>query len=375
MDHLQNPLARTICMKNQFRYVQARPFIYEEDIVAITEVLHSLHLEEGEYVKAFEQKLSEYYHKKFTCVTVNGFAAIHLALIAINISKGDEVIIPAYTCPALLYPIQLVGAKAVYADIASNSFNISADKIERVMTKKTRSIIWPHMFGFPAHMDIDLKWKSLVIEDVAQAMGGSLNGKTLGSLTDISISSFYATKNTTAGDGGAVSINSKKMFDAITEQRYYGGKLKLKPGKQYYNYKMTNLNAALGLSQINHVGDMINLRKKIAAWYDERLGRYPHIHLKFDNKEQSCYHKYPVLFPSRRTRDQFKDELRKLGVNCGYGVLEGLHMIKNSGRAASLENTDAYLKKILCLPIYPGLNEDDIDSIVQRFEQVYKKVF
>lgn len=361
-------------MKESARYVQARPFLYEEDIASVNEVLRSGHLEEGSYVKAFEERISEYQSKKYTCVTMNGFSAIHLSLIAMNVGRGDEVIIPAYTCPALLYPIRLTGAKPVFADIAPNSFNLSKETIESMMSKKTKCVIWPHMFGFPADMENIGKWKKMVIEDVAQAMGGSLNGKKLGSLTDICVSSFYASKNTTAGDGGAVSTNSKRIYEAVFEYRYYGGKKKLKDG-QYYNYKMTNLNAGLGLSQMNNVDRLTAERVKIAGWYDQRMKQYGGtMHIDFHNKQQSCYHKYPVLFPSAKMRDRFRDELRKEGVNCGYGVLEGLHRIKGTARFGSLKQTDSYLKRILCLPIYPGLTEEDIDVIMSRFAKVYKSI-
>jgi dTDP-4-amino-4,6-dideoxygalactose transaminase len=362
-------------MSSRHRYVQAKPFLYEKDISAVNEVMQSLHLEEGEVVKAFEEKISEYYSKKFTAATINGFSSIHLALISMNVTMGDEVIIPAYTCPALLYPVKLTGAKVVYADIAENSFNLSLESIQQVFSKKTKCIIWPHMFGFPANMDKAGEIKKRIIEDVAQAMGGSIKGKTLGSLTDISVSSFYATKNITAGDGGAVSMNSKKLFDKVTKYRYYGGKVLLKAG-QYYNYKMTNLNAGLGLSQLKSIEKLISERKKIANWYDERLNRYSSIlYISFNNKKDACYHKYPVLFPTQKIRNVFRDELKKLGVHCGYGVLEGLHKIKDSGYFQSLKNTEIYLKRILCLPIYPGLSQNDVDIIFERFDRVYKKIF
>jgi dTDP-4-amino-4,6-dideoxygalactose transaminase len=361
-------------MSNQTKYVQARPFLFEDDIVSVNEVLRSLHLEEGDYVKAFEQKISEYYSKKYTCVTVNGFSSIHLALIAMDVKKGDEVVIPAYTCPALLYPIKLTGATAVYADIAPGSFNLSVDTIEEVLTKKTKCVIWPHMFGFPAAMDQLFSWKKMVIEDVAQATGGSLNGKKLGALTDICISSFYATKNITAGDGGAVSVNNENYFKTIAEYRYYGGKTKLREG-QYYNYKMTNLNAGLGLSQLKNIDRLIGERKQIATWYDERFTQFSAVITNtFHNKDQSCFHRYPLLFPTGKMRDAFKDELKKEGVNCGYGVLEGLHRIKNSGRYRSLKNTDKFLNRILCLPLYPGLSEEDVNTIMKRFHKVFKKI-
>lgn len=333
-------------MKPISNYVQSQPFIHEDDILSVVAVLRSLHLEEGENVRDLEKEVSTYFNKKYTCATINGFSAIHLALLALNIKPGDEVIIPAYTCFALLYPIRLIGATAVFADIADNAFNMSVATVENVLTAKTKAIIWPHMFGFPADLNIPGSLKKITIEDVAQSMGGMFKTKILGSFTDISISSFYATKNITAGDGGTVSLNSDRLRKKIEDIRYYGGKSKLKD-KQYYNYKMGNLNAALALSQLKKIPTVIEKRKNIASQYDSFFSAFSKdVHTSFENKYFSCYNKYPILLPSVKIRDQLKAKLKENGVSCGYGVLEGLHKINSSAKDPSLKNTNNYLKKL-----------------------------
>jgi perosamine synthetase len=361
-------------MSQQTKYVQAKPFLFEEDHEAVAAVLRSLHLEDGQTVRDFEAQISDLYDKPYTCATVNGFSAIHLALLALNVGPGDEVVLPAYTCPALIYPIKLTGATAVFADIGDNSFNMTRETVEAVRSTRTKAVLWPHMFGFPADMTRLGSLRRKVIEDVAQAMGGSFGGRRLGTFTDMAVSSFYATKNITAGDGGALSLSSERLHRKVSDLRYYGSKLQLGSG-QYYNYKMGNLNAALGLSQLARIDELISWRRQIASWYDAHLERYSGtLHTAFLHKDSSCYQKYPILFPSQRIREQFRDALRSEGVNCGYGVLEGLHRIKGAGIASSLRNTNKYLRQVLCLPVYPGLRESDVAEIMKRFDKVYKKI-
>jgi perosamine synthetase len=333
------------------------PTIGEDDISSVEAVLRSLHLEEGDCVRQFEKKYSELVNKKFSHATINGFSSIHLSLIASNIRKGDEVILPSYTCAALLNPIKIIGAIPVFADIGNNSFNLSAETIEKVVTKKTKLVILPHIFGFPAEMEKILKIGIPVIEDTAQSDGGKYSGKRLGSFTNISVTSFYATKMITCGDGGMISTNDPEASERIKNFIYYGAKRNHKYDS--LNYHMTNLPAALGLSQLNKIDNFIRKRKELANVYNNIFEGRTEVEINFNNKNESCYYRYPILV---NNRDALKTKLLEKGIHTGYGVLEGLHLLTDQD-GSIYKNTNNFLNNILCLPIYPSLEKSQAEFI------------
>ena len=340
------------------KYYSAASTIDEDDITAVAEVLRSGHLEEGEWVRNLEFQVAQLLGKSFAQATVNGFSSIHTLLLSLNLSEGDEVIIPAYCCPAVLYPIKLIGAIPVFADIGENSFNMSLKSIEPCVSTRTKVILYPYQFGFPGEIDnIKEQFSNcIVIEDVAQAFGATYKGKLLGSFTDYTVASFYASKMLTSGDGGMVLTNNAQTYDRCKVYTYYGGRR----GKQAlgFNYHLTNLNAALGLSQLSKLQIFVSKRKALAKIYDEYLKGNQNIFIQFDGREDACYLKYPILLESRKIRDELKLRLQEKNIYCGYGVLEGLHQ-KEEVKDVYLPNTEQYLDRVLCLPIYPSMKESE----------------
>ena len=174
--------------------LHSRPTIDQRDIDCVSQVLLSGHLEDGANVRELELLFCSKFQRRYAVAVSSGFASILLSLKALRISDGDEVIIPSYTCPALLNPIRLLGAIPVLADVEENSFNIAFDNVAHLLSKKTKAIIIPHTFGFPANIDSIKELGIPVIEDCAQALGGSYHKAKLGSFGDLSVFSFYARK-------------------------------------------------------------------------------------------------------------------------------------------------------------------------------------
>lgn len=357
-------------MGNIKKIYHSKPTITKKDIKSIVEVLKSRHLEDGDEVIKLEKKMKKYFNKKYFnkkyAIAVNtGFASIHLSLIALNIKKNDEVIIPSYSCPALLNPILIQKATPIIIDAQKNGFNISYQELKNNITKNTKAIILPYMFGFPTNIKKIMKLRIPVIEDCTLSLGGTYKGKLLGTFSETMICSFYATKMITSGDGGIVLTNNKKIYESVINHRYYGHQ------KQHkflaYNYHTTNLPMKLALSQFEQLNKFIKKRKKIANIYNELLKDLKDININFKNKKDSIYYRYPI---EARDRDGLKKYLLENNVGTGFGVLEGLHELEKSKNY--YKNTTKLLSNILSLPVYPTLKIAEVQKICQLIKNYYK---
>jgi dTDP-4-amino-4,6-dideoxygalactose transaminase len=199
----------------------SRPTLGPEELRRVTRVFESRHIAQGEMVQRFEQTLAAKLGAEYAVCTSSGTAALHLTLLAMNIGDPDEVIIPSYVCSALLNAVNYVGATPVLADVDPETCNIDPADVKRRLTGRTRAIIVPHLFGLAANLDDLLNLKVPIIEDCAQAIGGSYHHKPLGSFGQAAIFSFYATKMITTGEGGMVVSNSKKFIERTRDLREY----------------------------------------------------------------------------------------------------------------------------------------------------------
>jgi perosamine synthetase len=349
--------------------LHSKPTLDKDDFEAVISVMESCHLGQGKIVFELESLFCNYYNKKYSYAVSNGFAAIHLSLIALGVKDGDEVIIPSYTCSALLNPILLLGATPIIADIEEKSFNISIQDVLNNLSNKTKAIIVPHIFGFPAKIDEIVSLGIPVIEDCAQSLGGSYKGKLLGSFGTLGVFSFYATKMICSGNGGMIITNDLNLSQTINNYRYYGHK-KL---HRYvaYNYHMTNLTAALAMSQLNKLESFVERRKAIASKYDGYFSKGSRIGINFENKNDACYYRFPVKLDCNI--ELVKSKMQEKGIQCGFGVLDGMHQIQKLD-AQYYPNTELNLQSILTLPIYPSLKNEDVYYIASKLIEVIKKV-
>lgn len=232
----------------------------------------------GSFIEKFENQFSKFCNTKYSLTVNSGTTAIHLALLANNIQKGDEVIVSTLTNMATVFAILYIGAIPIPIDIEKDTFNINTSLIEEKINKKTKAILIVHLFGHPVEMSkiikIKKKYNLKLIEDCAEAHGATYFNKKVGSFGDAGCFSFYANKIITTGEGGIVTFNSKKIYQKAKnlKELAFGKKEKFLHEDIGYNYRMTNLQAALGFAQMKKINNFIKKKILIAKWYNKYLG-------------------------------------------------------------------------------------------------------
>jgi perosamine synthetase len=339
----------------------SRPTLGEEEAKAVSEVIRSGYISRGDKVREFEQALARSVGVKGAVAVNSGTSAIHLGLIAMGIGKGDEVVLPSYVCTAPLNAVYMAGADPVICDIEIESFNISAETIERVRTKKTKAVIVPHMFGSPADIAKIKDLDTPVIEDCAQSIGAFYGKKAVGSLGKFSIASFYANKVMTTGEGGAILSDDAGLLDFARDRRDYDNKENY---KLRYNYKMTDMQAAMGLAQILKLEKMAEARKALAAAYEKAL-EYTGLSLpkgEFDH----IYYRYVVTV--KKDIDGIISSLADKGVACARPVFKPIN--RYLGMRSGFRNTDEAYSTALSIPIYPSLSAKEQDKVISALREV-----
>ncbi|MCG2741097.1 MAG: DegT/DnrJ/EryC1/StrS family aminotransferase [Syntrophaceae bacterium] len=335
----------------------SRPTIDHEEVAAVTAVLESGQLDQGEQVLDFEQSLASLIGVGGAVAVSSGTAALHLSLLALEIGEGDEVVIPSFVCPALLNAIRYVRAVPVLADIDRETFNIDVRDLKRRVTRKTKAVIVPHMFGLPADIKEIVAFGVPVIEDCAQALGSSYEGAPSGSFGALSVFSFYATKVICTGEGGMVAANNRQLLDRIRDLRDYDEKA---DDRLRYNYKLTDLQAALGLAQLRKLPALIGRRRALARQYDEFLRENLLPAPACPPDRDHIYYRYVI-------RTKQVAELLAAGGEAGIAyrrpVFKPLHHYLG---ITGYPQTEAAFIETVSLPIYPSLHDEEIKTILQH---------
>ena len=346
----------------------SKPTIEQDDIRAISDVLNTGQIAQGPMVGKFEKELSKFIGVKGGVATNSGTSALHLALLALDIKKGDEVIIPSYVCTALLNTINYVHAKPVIADINTEDFNISVADIEKKINYRTKAIIVPHMFGLAADIDEILNFGIPVIEDCAQSIGATYKGKMVGSFGVISMFSFYATKMLATGEGGMVVSNSDELLERMRDLRDYDFKSNY---KVRYNYKMTDMQAALGISQLSKLPTFIDKRKLIARYYSEEFSRLEVILPTAKKYKEHIFYRYVIKTIKDADIKRCFDDFKKKNVICDSPVYKPLHVYLGLSKKDFI-NTEEITNSAISIPIYPSLTSNELNYISGIVKDVLK---
>ncbi len=248
----------------------SRPFIDDEDAREVQRVLLSGQIAQDGEVARFESRMASYVGVRGAAAVSSGSSALHLALLALGVGPGDEVLVPSYVCPAVLNAVLHTGAAPVVADIEPATFNLSAGDARRRITPRTRALIVAHLFGVPADLDALGSLGVPVVEDLAMSLGSRWRGKRTGCFGSLAVCSFYATKMMATGEGGMVLGGDEALVDAVRDLRAMDEK---EDFRVRFNCKMTDLQAALGLSQLRKLAGFIARRREIADLYGEELRR------------------------------------------------------------------------------------------------------
>ena len=333
----------------------------------------------GKYVKEFEEAFSTYSDCKYGVAVCNGTVALHLALAALGIGEGDEVIIPSFTMIATAFAVCYTGAKPVFVDADKNTWNIDCAKIEEKVNEKTKAIIPVHLFGNPCDMDsicgIAEKYGLYIIEDAAEAHGAEYKGKKVGSFSDIGCFSFFANKNLTTGEGGMVVTNNEEFYKKC---KYYKNMcFPLDAPRNYmhedigFNYRMSNLHAALGLAQTEKADQYREMRVHNASLYRKYLEGCKGIVIQKDTDSGFNVHWMNpiVLNPPEygHTRDELAAYLKENGIDTRV-LFKGMHCQKSLSdygcdMSGEYPVTEWLSENGLYLPSASKLSEDEIRRI------------
>ena len=358
----------------------AEPSLGEEELRNVVEAVKSSWISsKGKFIEEFEQKFANYCGRKYGVATANGTVALHLALEALGIKKGDEVIVPDLTFVAVANTVAYCNAKPVFVDAHPEYWCVDPEKIEERITKKTKAIIPAHLYGHPCDMDaiIDISDDNdlFVVEDAAEAHGAEYKGKKAGSFGNISCFSFYGNKIITTGEGGLCLTDNEEYAEKLGILRDHG----MNPNKKYwhdvigFNYRMTNLQAAVGVAQLKKLDEFVDKKREIARWYSEGLKALEEKKLITLHPEmpwaKCVYWMYSILVEDKcgMSRDDLVKKLEGNGVETRpfFYPMHVMPPYKNEERFLVAEEL---ARKGINLPSGSKLSEEGIKKIVRNTE-------
>lgn len=359
----------------------AAPEIDAEEIAAVNEVLRSGMLAQGSRVAALEEAFAEFCGTKYAVAVNSGTAAIHAALFAAGVGPGDEVITTPFSFIATVNPILMVGAKPVFVDIDPVTFNIDPAQIEAKVTSATKAIIPVHLYGQPVDYDaidaIAKKHNLVVIEDACQAIGAAYKGNRVGGLGDIGCFSLYATKNIMSGEGGMITTNNEEYANAMKRFRQHGMSGTYQYEHLGYNYRTTDLCAAIALEQLKKAERFNGARQATAAQFDAGLEGVGAITLPTIGADRThVYHQYTIRLreESGVDRTAFIEALKERGVGAGVYYPKPLHTIAHIAQFGYKEGdfpeAEKASRQVISLPVHPKVSTADADTIIAAVREL-----
>lgn len=352
------------------------PQIGKKEIEAVVKVLESGILTHGlgmgPMVKKFEKEFAKFVEAKHAIAVNSGTAALHLALTAAGIKNGDEVILPSFTFVATAEVIVMAGAKPVFVDIEPETYNISPEKIEKAITKRTKAIIPVDLYGLPANMqpikEIAEKHGLLIIEDAAQAHGAGYKGKPPGAFADAACWSFYASKNMTTGEGGMITTNHDELAEKMHIIRSHGEKEKYKSIMLGHNYRMPEIQAAIGSVQLEKLPKFLEKRRRNTEKLTAKLKNVEK--LKLPTQPQGYQHSwylYTVKLKNakEKERDEILEKLRRKGIDAQVYYKCPIHLMPYYSKFGKyrLPQTEKAASQVFSLPVHPGVTEKQAEYI------------
>ena len=361
-----------------------RQSIDDEDIQSVIEVLKSDYITTGPKVKEFERKVADYVGCKYAVAVNSATSALHIACLAAGIKNGDEVITTPITFAASANCVLYCGGKPIFADIDERTYNISPEEIKKNINGNTKAIIPVHFTGQPCDMDsivrVAKENKLIIIEDAAHALGATYKGKKIGNISDMTCFSFHPVKPITTGEGGMVVTNNPDYYEKLLLYRSHGitrdEKLMTNnEGAWYYqqielgfNYRITDISCALGISQLKKLDTFIAKRKEIAQRYNEVFLHEKNIIIPYQLADcTSGWHLYIIQLPNHNRKEIF-DKLREkeIGVNVHYiPVYKHPYYQSNGYKGCFCKNAEALYNSIISLPIYPELTIDMQKRVIE----------
>lgn len=341
----------------------ARPDVGEPELAAVAEVLASGRLTMGPRVQAFEEAVAHAVGTAHAVAVSSGTAALHLALLALGIGPGDEVVVPAYTFPATANAVELCGGRAVLVDVDPDTFNVDPAEVARAVSARTRAVVAVHLFGRP------VDWEALqtavpqevpLVEDAAAALGARYRGRPCGALGLLGCLSFHPRKIVTTGEGGAVTTDEDELAEAVRSLRHHGLASGAAPdiSRPGLNYRLPDVLCALGLPQLERLEELLAARERVAGWYAERL---EHLVLT-PTAAEGDRHGWQAYVVQLDRRDEALAGLRAEGIEAQIGTYAVNRLTAYRDRGA-FPGADRAFARALALPFAATLTEDEVDRV------------
>jgi len=352
----------------------AKPFIGEEEKKLVLEVLESRMLAQGPKVAALEEAFQKVSGVKHAIATTSGTTALHTALLAHNIGPGDEVITTPFTFISSANSILFTGARPVFVDIEEDTFNIDPELIEAAITPKTKAILPVHLYGYVCDMDaimaIAEKYNLIIVEDACQAVGATYNGKAAGSWGTGTFS-LYATKNVMSGEGGMITTDSDEIAEKCKLLRSHGMKVRYYHEELGYNYRMSDLHAAIGLAQMGRLENFTKSRRENAQFLTDNITSV--ITPKVKPGYGHVWHQYTVRIDGDRDRDSAIKKLNEAGIGTGIFYPVPVHKqgyMQEIVGEFSLPISEKLAKQVVSLPVHPQVSQADLEKIVAEVNKL-----
>ena len=366
-----------------------KPYFDSEELKELQKVLDSGWVTQGPKVKEFEDKIAKYLGVKYAIAVTNCTSALHLALLSIGIKKGDEVLVADYTFPATGHSVLYCGAMPIFIDVDLRTYNMNLNLMEEKINDKTKAIIPVHTFGQPAEMDAIMEiaedYNLKVIEDAACALGAKYKNKFAGTIGDIGCLSFHARKGITTGEGGMVVTNNKYLADKIRNLSVFGMTTAWDREKSDkfvipeftelgYNYKMSDITAAVGIAQLRKLDKIIERKRGLAKYWDEKLQEMEFIEPPYVSKNvKHIYQSYVALVDKRINRNKLIETLMKKGIQTQIGTYAS-HIQPVYNSTDKCPNSIDIFNMSLALPMYYMLKEEDIDVAVAHLKKAVEEL-
>jgi perosamine synthetase len=357
------------------------PKIGEEEVQAVVKVLRSGMLTSGlgagTTVTEFEKGFAKMAGAKHAIAVNTGTAALHAAIMAVGVKQGDEVILPSFTFVATAEAVALAGAKPVFADIDPKTYNLSPQAVEKALTKKTKAILPVDLYGYSAEMKVQReiadKHGLALVEDAAQAHGLTYGGKPAGAFADVACWSMYASKNIMTGEGGVVTTNNDVIDETLRMIRTHGEKAKYASLILGTNYRMSEMQAAIGNVQLTRLDGFVAKRRQNAQTLTKLLEKNNKLILPYESKDRlHSWYLYTARLKdgSEDDRNHLVEELKKKGIGAEVYYINPVHQMpfyrENFG-TAKLPQTEKASKQVFSLPIHPGVTEEQAHYIGETF--------
>lgn len=368
----------------------------DADIQAVVDVLKGDFITQGPAIERFEKKLADYVVAKYAVAFCNGTAALHGACFAAGVAQEDEVITTPITFLASSNCVLYMGGTPVFADIKLDTYNIDPDQIERLVTYKTKAIIPVDFTGQPVEMErieaIAKKHGLVIIHDAAHSLGASYNGRKIGSFGDMTMFSFHPVKHITTGEGGVIVTDNEQYYHRLLQFRNHGmtrdaNVMQRNDGPWYYemhelgyNYRMTDMQAALGISQLDKLEQSVDRRRQIVAQYQEALCEMEGLVLPFQHPQaDSSWH----LFVLRWEKEYFSADRKEIfnalrseniGVHVHYIPIYKQPYYAGLGYGdKQCEAAEIYYDTAITLPLFPTMSEDDVQDVIGAVKNIYRR--